>query len=445
MAVYDSCEIVFTVLYISHNAYFVLDMNLKHILKTIFLGVCIVMCGFSASTAQVLGLELLGDKDNITIPFKYKHNFIILEVRMSNLPLSFLFDTGAEHIILFRKEISDILGYTYEEPVQLLGSDLEKIVLAYISRNAPLRLEGTSTVNRDIVVLDEDILHMEELTGESIDGLIGSRFFRGLNVEINYKKQELTLYKQLPTKKIIKENYKKLNVIVHSHKPYLKCIINNNGEDIEVDILIDTGAGIPFLLFLSEDTKVNLPEYYMTGNLAKGLGGDLKGYLSKTKRLSIDDKFEFSNLITNYQALRSDSLRKMIYHRDGVIGNPLLERFSIIIDYVNEDAYFKANRNYNKDFEYDISGLILYAFGKNLDNYFVKEVLNGSPAEKAGIIKGDIIKKIGILNSNFYTLEGFYKRLIRKKGKQVRLKIERKGETYKKIVDLKDPLLQNDR
>ncbi len=418
-------------------------MNITSIIKYKLSWLLLLLFLHSPTSAQVLGLELLGDKNKMVIPFDYKHNFIVLSVRMSNLPLNFLFDTGAEHTILFKKEISDILGYSYEEPLELAGSDLDRIVLAYISRNIPLRLTGTNTVDRDIIVLDEDILHMDELTGESIDGIIGSRFFRGLKIEIDYKKQHLILYKDLPVSKIKNENYHKMDVIINSHKPYLKCQVNNNQDTAQMDILIDTGAGIPFLLFLGDGAKTNLPDVYMAGNLARGLGGDLKGYLSKTKELSIDNKFSFSNLITNYQTLRSDTLRKLIYNRDGLIGNPLLERFNIIIDYVNEDAYFKPNKNYNKDFEYDISGLILYAFGKNLDNYFVKEVLVGSPAEKAGILRGDVLKKVGILRANFYSLAGLYKRLIRRKGKQIRLKIERKGQTYMKIVDLKDPLLQN--
>lgn len=419
-------------------------MKAGEIIKSNFLWISLLFLISINSGAQVLGLELLGDKEKIVIPFQYKHNFILLKVRMSNLPLNFLFDTGAEHTILFKKDISDILGYNYEDPIQLAGSDLDRIVLAFITRNVSLKLEGTRTVERDIVVLDEDILHLDELTGESIDGIIGSRFFRGLKVEIDYKSQEVILHRNLPISKIKKEKYHEMEVVMNSHKPYLKCKIKNDIKVTDVDILIDTGAGVPFLLFLGDKSKVNLPEYYMTGNLAKGLGGDITGYLAKTQSLSLDDKFEFSNLITNYQTLRTDSLRKIVYHRDGLIGNPLLERFSIIIDYVNEKAYFKPNKKYDKEFEYDISGLILYAFGKNLDSYFVKEVLEGSPAEKAGIQRGDILKKVGILRANFYTLEGIYRRLIRKKGKQIRLKIERQGQTYKKIVDLKDPLLRNE-
>ena len=285
------------------------------------------------SDAQVLGLELLGDQESMSIPFEYKHNFLVLEIRMANLPLKFLYDTGAEHVILFKKEITDILGFTYEEPLLIAGADLQRTMFAYISRGIPLSLGNTITVDRDIVVLEEDFLHMEELTGESIDGILGARFFRGLSVEIDYKRKKITLYKGVPSK-VKKSAYVQLKSTFINHKPYINCTVNSNGELVDTDILVDTGAGTPFLLFLNEESKISLPDNYMVGNLGRGLGGDIKGYQGKTQKLNLDSDFVFEDLITSFQYYEKDSLENLIISRDGLIGNPLLERFNIIIDFV---------------------------------------------------------------------------------------------------------------
>ena len=62
--------------------------------------------------AQVLGLELLDGKKEIEIDFSYEQGFILLDLKFSNtLPLKFILDTGAEHVILFKKEISDIFRF----------------------------------------------------------------------------------------------------------------------------------------------------------------------------------------------------------------------------------------------------------------------------------------------------------------------------------------------
>lgn len=358
---------------------------------------------------------------------------------MGYLPLKFLYDTGAEHVILFRKDISDILGFQYEEPLLIAGADLQRTMLAYISRGIPISLENTATVDRDLIILEEDFLHMDKLTGEPIDGILGARFFRGLSVEIDYHKKQITLYKSNP-KKIFNSDYVQLKSTFINHKPYINCSINNNGELVDTDILVDTGAGIPFLLFLTEESKISLPKNYMVGNLGRGLGGDIKGYMGKTQKLNLDSNFIFENLITNFQYYEKDSLDKVIVSRDGLIGNPILERFNIIIDYVHGELYFKPHRKYNKVIEYDISGLVLYAFGQDLSNYFVKEVLAGSPSEKAGILPGDIVKKMGFFSTNFYTLEQIYNRLIKRKGKKVKLTIERNGQKMIKTMILIDNL-----
>jgi len=312
-------------------------------------------------------------------------------------------------------------------------------MLAYITRGVPVRLENSISAKRDLIVLEEDFLHLDEITGESIDGILGARFFRGLYVEIDYKKKRITLNRNLPNK-ALKSDYIKLESTFINHKPYINCTIYNDGQDIGTDILVDTGAGIPFLLFLSEESKISLPENYMVGNLGRGLGGEIKGYIGKTDKINLDKEFVFEDLITNFQYYEKDTLDDYIVPRDGLIGNPILKRFNIIIDYVNGELYFKPKRRYNKEIDYDISGLVIYAFGQQLSDFFVKDVLPGSPAEKAGIQTGDIIKKMGFFSTKFFTLEQIYRRLVRRKGKKVKLTLERKGIKIKKTVILSDNL-----
>ena len=49
-------------------------------------------------------------KKPIELPFEYHNNFIVLNVRMSGLPMKFIVDTGAEHTIIMKREITDMLG-----------------------------------------------------------------------------------------------------------------------------------------------------------------------------------------------------------------------------------------------------------------------------------------------------------------------------------------------
>lgn len=391
--------------------------------------------------AQVLGLELLNGKPRVDIKFNYEQGFILVDVRFNNsLPLTFILDTGAEHIILFNKTLTDIFGFEYEKRISLVGSDLDNEVSAYISRNVPIQLEDCKSVLRDIIILEEDFLHLEEITGKPIHGILGSRFFRGLVLDIDYKKQKLSLINSGLFKPPSEDKFSRIPLKFAGHKPYLESfIINSTGDTINANLLIDTGSALPFLIFIDSHPSLQLPENFIKGNLGKGLGGDLEGFLGKVKLLDLSP-YQFSNLITRFQAI-PDKIDKEIYrYRNGLIGNPILSRFRVVIDFVKNYVYLRPNSNYNKEFKYDKSGLTIYAIGQNLDEYYVKDVIEGSPADMAGIKSGDMLKKVGFWPSNFFTLGAISKKFEKKEGRKFKLTLERNGVRYKTHIILKDML-----
>lgn len=108
------------------------------------LGVCLFLLtpGFS-QTSFYNQMDLLQGKRKAVIPFKYVHNFIVVEARIYGiLPLQFIFDTGAEHVILFKKEYTDLLQVPYDKRIPILGSDLSQEVYALIARNGVIEVNG---------------------------------------------------------------------------------------------------------------------------------------------------------------------------------------------------------------------------------------------------------------------------------------------------------------
>jgi|DEB0MinimDraft_10_1074344.scaffolds.fasta_scaffold02248_2 hypothetical protein len=403
------------------------------------IGFILVMTG-QIAISQVLGPEILKDKEPAEIDFEYSQGFIILNLRFSKaLPLKFILDTGAEHVILFRREITDILGIEYEKRINLVGSDLEREVYAFICRNVALQLEKTQTVSRDIIVLEEDFLHLEELTGEAIHGILGTRFFRNLIMGIDYKKGKLTLHSADSFRPPTEPDFKKISIEIDKYKPYVRSKMKRaDGLELDLKLLIDTGAALPFMLFVDTHPSLTLPDYFVKGNLGKGLGGDLMGYLSKMRELQFTEHFSFNNIITSFQKLDTLINPEVYKGRNGLIGNPILERFHIILDNVNGIMYLKARKNYNKDFKYDKSGLVIYAFGPELNDYYVKEVIEGSPAWNAGIRSGDMIKSLGIWPINFYSLRHILNKLKGREGKKIRMKLERNGRSFRTNLVLND-------
>jgi len=394
---------------------------------------------------QVMGLELLDGKDKLELDIDYAQNFIIVDLRFNHiLPLRFILDTGAEHIILFRMEISDILGLQYGKRINLVGSDLDKEVYAYITREVPVQLDKTPTVVRDIIVLEEDFLHLEELTGEAIHGILGSRFFRGLVVQIDYKKGKIILHDASSFEPPANEKYRTVPLVIEKHKPYISSkIVQDKQDTLNLSLLVDTGSALPFLLFLNTHASLQIPEHVVRGNLGRGLGGDLEGYLGRTDRLLLTDHFEFADIITSYQAIDPEIDPEVYRYRNGLVGNPILERFDVMMDFVRSVMYIKPLKKYNRKFKYDKSGLVIYAFGPELNNYYIKQVIIGSPAYKAGIRSGDTIKKIGFWPAGYYTLQGILKKLKSREGKKIRMVLERNGVRYKTSFRLRDYLSED--
>lgn len=394
--------------------------------------------------AQILGLELLEGEKSKTYTVEYTQGFILIDVQFNNtLPLRFILDTGAEHIILFKREITDILGMQYEKRINLMGADLERQVYAYITRDVPLKLSNTKSVRRDIIVLEEDFLHLEELTGETIHGIIGSRFFRGLAVELNYRKNKIVLHDASNFNGADDSKYDQIDIDIDQHKPYLQSrIIQTHTDTLDLNLLIDTGSALPFLLFLNTDNKLEIPEHYVTGNLGKGLGGNIEGYLSKIDHLELANKYVFNDIVTSFQKIDTTLNPATYRYRNGLVGNPLLERFNVIIDFVNAKMYLKPHKKFNKPFEYDKSGMVIYAFGPELNQYYVKSVVVGSPAYISGIREGDMIKKIGFWPASFFSLKGILKKMKGKNGKKIKMTMERKGFEYKTSLILEDFLAQ---
>ena len=101
--------------------------------------------------------------------------------------------------------------------------------------------------------------------------------------------------------------------------------------------------------------------------------------------------FIFNNLLVSYQDLDSDIAKNNQNTRNGIIGNQLLFRFRIIIDYPGEKIWLKPKKKFDKPFKFDRSGMSVFAIGPRLNRFMVKSIIPGSPAEEAGIKSGDIL------------------------------------------------------
>lgn len=381
-------------------------------------------------SSQLLDEEMDQDFTKLEIPFDYENSFIVVKVVFNNLlPLRFIFDTGAEHTILTKREITDAMGIPYRREFTILGADLKTILLAYLVQGVRLEVGELTALNHSILVLDEDYFDFEKFAGIEIQGIIGADISSRFVVEIDYQRQIITLHDPAHFVKP-KKNFSALPIDVRKHKPYLNAnaVFRKGHEGMDLKLLVDTGAGLSLLLNTETQDSLDLPTNMIKTEIGTGLGGYLEGYFGRIDQLKLD-QYELNGVLTNFQEKTPEMEKLYETGRDGLIGNELLSRFKISIDYINGLLYLQPNRKFNRKFVFDRSGLVMAAGGRSkLHVFYVTYVVPGSPAEEAGIKKGDIIKSLNRFPAAFFDLSDLYNAFRKRVGKKIRIGIERNGE-----------------
>lgn len=405
------------------------------------LGLVLLLLLPSYLKATQNGPPILGQQSEIIVPFDYHHGFIVVDVIFQKkIPLKFILDTGAENSVLLKKEYAEVLRVPYTKRIKLLGSDMNREIFAHICNGTYLQLVNTQTIQNNIIVLEDDMIFLEEYIGTPIDGILGAEFFKGLIVKINYRRMEITLSNPIQYNYKKLKDYESFDLEIHNSKPYLNCKTSVlPGKETISKLLLDTGASLTTMFHNNTDSLLILPEQIITGSLGKGLGGEINGYVGKVHKLNIG-LFEFNNIVSSFQDLEEIVIKAEKIVRNGLIGNLLLERFDVVVDLYHSKLYLKPHKNYNKNFEYDKSGITLYAFGEHLNEYYIRHIVTGSPADDAGLLPGDIIKKVGFWSYKWLNINKINKKLAGKPGKEITIKVLRDGEKLTKTITLRDLL-----
>ena len=281
--------------------------------------------------------------------------------------------------------------------------------------NHILHLHGISVANLDFHINDYDIL--TSAYGVRIDGIIGYSFFRRYIVAIDYEKMVFEVltpgtYKYPRGGYLLKPQFSTL--------PMQMASVRDN-EDVTAKFYFDTGAGLCMLLNedLVKDSALLRSKRKLYPTEAEGLGGKKSMSLTVVKEVRVGP-YKFRNVpvyifddefnITQYPVL------------GGLLGNDIMRRFNIILNYPEQQIYIRPNKRYTDSFDYSYSGLGMYIVDGAIT---VTDIMKKSPAEEAGFIPGDIV--LGIDNDLSGNIQS-YKTHLQNAGARIKVLISRKGE-----------------
>ncbi len=428
-------------------------------LKRVF----IVLCAFfiSVNCYSQDTFKIIGGQESHSMRFELINNLIIIPVKVNGSELNFLLDTGVNNTIMFNLSLKDSLKLRNTKKIRLRGLGEGDYIDAIKSTNNVFRIGKIVNGYHMIYLIPGKEFDLSANLGVNINGIIGGDLFHDFIIDINYTTKRLKLYN--PNSYIYKKCKKcqTFELDFYKNKPYINIAVQSK-DDVKTDVklLIDSGASDALWLFERSSKKIKVPEKYFIDYLGKGLSGNIYGKRGKIDKIIIGDYF-FTNANVSYPDSSSIASAYKHKERNGTLGSELLKKFRVIFDYPAKKITFKKKSVYfNAPFLYNMSGIELTYSGNMLvrekqssiyggsnkqgtssaveivynyvyafkQSYQIAVIRKNSPANKAGLLVGDVILQINGKPAFNYKLQEIIHMFSAKEGKQIRLLIDRGGE-----------------
>jgi hypothetical protein len=350
-----------------------------------------------------------------TVPFiQLTGGIVIVQAKLGDFPdtLNFIMDTGSSGISLD----STTAEYLKLKPVPtdrtIRGiADIHKVSFLY---NQKLNLPGLTIDNLDFHVNNYGIL--TAVYGEQIDGIIGFSVFSRYIVKVDYDSLKISFLTNGTLR------YPRGGYLL---KPSINLLVAQQArvrdeQTVASRFLYDMGAGVCMLLtrdFITDSSVIDRKKKTWTKE-GEGLGGKIDMELTVIREVKVGP-YKFRNVpvfifddetnVTNYP------------YMGGLLGNDILRRFNVIINYDKSDIYITPNSHYTDAFDYSYSGVELYLINGRI---LVGDVAKGSPAETAGLKEGDEV--LGV-NKNFSQILNQYKLAMQIPNERIKIIYRRDG------------------
>jgi hypothetical protein len=273
--------------------------------------------------------------------------------------------------------------------------------------------------------------------GQQWDGLLGYDVLSRVVARVDYEHQQVTIYN--PETFVAPATATRLPVTFMGTAPLVPARILLPGrEPIDTKSLIDSGAsGLTLSTPFTNSNRVMeaIPKRVVSS--AYGAGGESTRFGGRIAGLQLGP-----HLLREPLAAFSPGATEGVLaspEMGALIGGEILQRFTVTFDYPHRQILIEPNGHFADPFPADASGLSLLARGDNFDRFESDGVEEGSPADIAGVRKGDVILAIGNTLASEFDLEKI-QRLLERAGQKVALTIQRDGRVLKVSLKLKQRL-----
>lgn len=406
-------------------------LNIKNLTRLfkLFMFALLVFQTFSFGNAQESNksaspadLQFVSGLSVSRMPFERAGNFIHLRARVNDSePLWFLLDTGAT------------ASYFDVERAKALGLGQNDFV-----KGVSLDFPGVKLVNQKFL---PQRLGFGVYNGHAVDGLLGYDFISRFVIEIDYVNNTVSLHEPNSYNYSSSGEVVPLDLLADDSGgkvPLVRVKITQQGRStVEGKFIADTAVrsalsfNTPFV-----DANNLLQSARQTIQVPLGGGAmvrESKQSIGRVPNVQLG-RFRFKKNVAIFFQDKQGVVASPEF--DGVIGAEILRRFKVIFDYSRQRMILESNRYISDPEEYDMSGILLIAEGKDFKTFKVGRIIEHSPAEAAGLREGDVITAIDRKPISTLVLEQV-RQMFKQNGRSYRLMINRDGQMVQTKIKLR--------
>lgn len=316
------------------------------------------------------------------IGFDFQHQLILLEGRVNGEgPFRLLLATGASASAV-SSDLAGKLALNKAGTLKVRGTgEFQGLPLVHLDT---LAIPGLYAFGQVAVVIDPEEMRAEYRTVNP-DMILGYDFLRGLATEIRFSDKTVTFSQ--PSGYAAPAGYGFVSASFDSRIPLLKAQV----EERNCRLILDTGNPGPVFLcepFIKQsqilkDRMVFESELYPRNHQRQIV-------MSRLKYLSLGP-YLFENPVAGF-ARNAQSGILASYDFDGLLGNEVLRRFDVILDYQTERVALRKSQAFDEEFRTAKSGLILTQTKDG--RVVITGLVPGSPADRLRIEPGSELMKL---------------------------------------------------
>ncbi len=344
-------------------------------------------------------LRWLGRTGEATLPFDYRARHVWLKASIDGgPPEDFLFDTGAS-VTVIDSTFAAAHGIQTKGFMQASGAGAAgSASFATLGSLAVKGPDGAGVELRElkVAVMSVNPMFARFFWGD-MAGIIGYDVISRFVTTIDYDARVLVLHDPKTFAYAGREAPlpMKLNGVVPSVEATL------DGRD-RGDFRLDVGSSStvdvhgPF----GRDHRIEKRLRQARETTGAGFGGPFTSVLGRLRRMQIGP-YEWKDPMVTVARVTEGALASEEFA--GNIGNRILERFRVTLDYEHRRVWLEPGRHYRDRDTFTRTGVLL---GWWPDHVEAMSVLPGSPAAKAGLREGDHVTAIDGRPPSSWTLDG---------------------------------------